>query len=583
MAQQISKSKPLYVVTDKSSKLLSENEATYLKNYRSTFNKNANQAGKEGSNMGMGTPNLANEIYALITLPAGTNATIGVFECEETNEIYFANWNSNNFHGWYLIDGVTMLPSIIIIDPKLPFSLDPSAKIAAHRTFVRVFYQRTSTQSRTIREKQLFYTTGNDWQGCINVVAAIRTNGFDDKQYPYWKLRPPHYDRNEYLDLAVRPPMFAPIATEITPIADDIGKPNLVLDQTIQFSSKFIYTDARGTTASPYSDPVSIKDSACNTSNNGLARGYNVTLDVGSAMVEKIQLFIRFCGGDWYLYDTIERFGPMDESLDNQYWLRTNDWAPYTFDPVANTIVYPFYNDRQTGIIDQIDFDNFQSDLPLVSIGMCPAGDAILLADNLYGYNNLPTSELSKFQVGLVNQDDSGAILQSRKITLYAYLAQNGTYNQFLWTNGTDLTPRFGGISFNPGLPDTSKQLGFDAVTNDYFGLKFDDTDYGFIAYLAGTDYFAISKQYIVNHDGTMIEQGAINSLDNDQTDLVTNLFHSNGFIVQRFDFIVPPGKYIARLARHGVSSKTEFQKTSTYVMGLASWQKIFGYHGLSG
>lgn len=579
MAQQISKSKPLYVVTDKSPKFLSENEASYLKNYRATFNKNANDAGKEGGNLGMGTPNQANTKYALITLPAGQNMTMGVYECEETNEIYFANWNSNNLHGWYVIDGETMLPSIIMVDKRLDFSIEPAFKIAAHRVHIRVIYERTSESTRKIKEKFLIYTDGRKWQKHISVIAAIRTDGFDADKYPYWKLRAPHYDADEYIDLPTRPPMYAPIVEPITPSAADIGKPNTIIDKSIQFSYQFVNTDARGTTSSPYSNPVSVKSSNCNTNNNGLPRGYKVTLKAGSAMTERILFFVRFCGGDWYLYDTLERFGPMDESLDNQYWLRQNDWAKYSYDADKNEITYQYFNDRQTGIIDQTDFNRFQTDCPVISIGLCAAGDAILLADNLYGYNNLPAAELEKFKVSIIDDDESGEILQTRKITLYAYLATNGSDNQFVWVNGTDLTYRFGAIEFANLF--TNSQFIFSAEINDYFALKLNETK-GFVAYLAGTDYFAVSKQYLVNADGTKIEKATIDALNNEETDLVKNLFLAGGYVVQQFDFIVPPGKYIARLARHGVSTDTDYQKTSTYVLGQASKSKIKGYKGVT-
>lgn len=574
MAQQISKSKPLYVVTDKSPKVLSENEATYLKNYRATFNKNAND--KEGGNLGMGTPNQANKKYALITLPAGTNVTMGVYECEETNEIYFANWNSNNLHGWYLIDGATLLPSIIKIDPNLNFSLDPANKIAAHRVHIRVVYERTSATTRSIKEKFLIYTDGNQWQKFIPIIASIRTNGFDATQFPYYKLRSPQLDATEFIDLPTRPPMYAPIVTTITPTADDLGKANTIIDKSIQFAYQYVNTDERGTTSSPYSNPVAITASSCNASNNGLPRGYNITLNAGSAFTERILLFVRFCGGDWYLYDTIQRFGPMDESLDNQYWLRTNDWAPYNFDPIANTVTYPYYNDRQTGIIDQLDFKRFQSDCPLISIGLCPAGDAILLADNLYGYDNLPQSELSKFKLSLIDDNESNAILQSRKITLYAVLKMDGSFTQFLWTNGPDKTLRFGGITYG----DTGViTVNANATNNDYLQLLLDKTQ-GFVAYLAGTNYSAVSKQILMNHDGTYTEHDIIDMADNAQKNLVLNLLQNGGQILQKFDFIVPPGKYIARIARHNIPLTELYQNTSTYVLGLAtkwSFGNVFG------
>lgn len=579
MAQQIAKNKPYYVVTDKHPKLLTENEAVYLKNYRTTFNANAAKA--QGGNEGMGTPNRSNKKYALITLPAGTNVTIGSYECQETNELYFANWNSNNLHGWYVIDAKTLSASIIVIDKELAFSIDPKHKMKQHRIHVRATYQRTDDNVRTLKEKSIDYTDGNQWQGYIDTMAAIGSNGFDEALYPYWKTRQPHFDRKEYFQLAVRPPMFAPLVNPVTPTIADQGKPNAVLNKSIQFAYKYSYTDGRPTTLSPYSLPVAQRESNCQANNFGIPRCYDIELNAGSPMVERIELYQRLCGGDWNLYDTIERFGPMQPGI--PYWTRTGDWADFNYDQPNNTITYRYCGDRQLGIVpeEQAEFASFQTDLPLISIGQTAAGDAIILADNLYGYNNVIKAELNKFTASLIDDDESTAILQPRKITLYAYLAANGQLNQHIWINGADKTQRFGGITFaipNPSNP--VPQLNYDTTTADYFNLKLNDVG-GFVVYLAGTDYFATSKQYFVNADGTMQEQDTIDIASQDQKDLVFNLYKNGGYVVHRFDLIVPPGKYIARMARHGVSTASEYQKTSTYLQGMASKSNLNGPHGL--
>lgn len=580
MAQQIAKNKPLYVVTDRSAKFLTENEALYLKNYRTTFNANIFEGSPvEGGNFGKGTPSRSNKKYALITLPAGDNITMGVYECEETNEIYFANWNSNNFHAWYRIDGLTLLPSILIIDPKLNFSCDPAHKIPPHRVSIRPKYKRVGVKSRVIIEKYLMWTDGREWQGFLNVEAAIKTNGFDADLFPYWKLRAPHFDREELFQLAVRPPNQAPVANPIAPVASDIGKGNYFLDKSVQLALKYEYTDGRPTTVGPYSNPIALKGSACDINNSNLPRCFNVTINVGSPLVERILFLQRQCGGDWQLYDTIERFG-QTAANDGDYWTRTDDWASYGYDAIANTITYKYCGDRQLGILDQNDINTFQSDLPLVSIALTAAGDSVLLADNLYGYDNLPKIDADKFEASVVDASD-GVLVKTQRITVYAFLARNSTLNQFVYRKSGETKIRFGGLVVNVSGSTvtgfaTVKDGGTTNIEGDEFGLYFDGTNKGFLAYLAGTPYYAISKQYLLSKDGSMLNIDVADTAEKETA--IINLFNAGGIVVQKFDFIVPPGKYIVRLASHKYDTTTNYAKTSTWVLGKISRSKLTNY-----
>jgi hypothetical protein len=579
MAQQIAKNKPLYVVTDRSAKFLTENEALYLKNYRTTFNANKTEgAPVEGGNFGKGTPNRANKKYALITLPAGDNLTIGVYECEETNEIYFANWNSNNMHGWYRIDGVTLKPDIIIIDPKLNFSNNPAFKIPAHRISIRVTYKRDASHTRLIDEKALIYTDGNQWQGFINVEAAVKSNGFNPDDFPYWKLRPPHFDREELLQLAVRPPMFAPELSPVPPVPSDFGKPNYFIDKSIQVAYQYVLTDGRPTTSSPYSSPIALKQNVCDPNNTNQPRCYTAKFNAGSALVERIKVFLKPCGADWYLYDIIERFGT--GPTNNSYWLREDQWADYSYNEVDNTISYQICGDRQLDIVDQDDFNSFQSDLPLISIGMSAAGDSIILGDNLYNYNNLPKLDISKFKASVVDASVD-TLVKTRKITIYAYVAMDGSYNQFNWKDGEDQV-RFGGVLYSfPNGSNIPQDITLSHPDADFFNANFIDGNTGFQAYLAGTPYTAVSTQCIMNSDGSLLNIDVVDAKKGDQVALIKNAASVLGYVLHKFEFIVPAGKYIARICSHKANYKSEYEKTSTWVMGLVSKVKINGVSGV--
>lgn len=582
-AQRITRSKPLYVVTDKSEKYTSENEAFYLKGYRVSFNANAD--GSEGGNFGLGTPIRSNKKFSVGLMPAGKNQTIGTYESKETNQIYYFNWNSNNLHGIYRINGNTLKWEIVIVDPILNFSLDPAHEIAPHRVTLRVYYEN-DTVAKAKKAKAIFlvYTDGNGWQRFIDTEAAVATNGFDATEFPYYTLRPPQFDRQEYIDLAIRPPMFPIEVTAIPPTADDLGKPNNINDKSIQFAAVFQNTDNRTSVYGPYSIPFIQKTSQCNFNNNGLSRCLKLKINVGSPLVERVLLYQRLCGGDWCLYDTIERFG-LGSNTDN-YWLRTGEWPSMPYDPVSNTISYTYCGDKQTGIASQDDARRIQTDLPLVSIGMTAAGDSILLMDNLYGYNNFPKSELAKFQLAvqdIPSKEGSYSLIKTHKITLYAYLALDGTNNGFIWTGGSDNTLRYGGITYQiidtfPGL--SIKGFDFNKQHNDYLQLTLGNNK-NFICYLAGTTYFAEGKQGIIDKAGNFTEQLTIDTNNNQQIDLLKTIHEQGRFIVQKFEFEVPAGRYIARMARQGCDLNNEYQKTSTSVLGMANKDKINGLFGL--
>lgn len=580
-AQRILKSKPLYVVTDKSEKYTNENEAFYLKNYWVNFN--LNQQGTEGGNFGLGTPTRSNKRFAAALMPAGKNVNIGTYQSKETNQLFYLNWNSNNLHGIYRIDGDTMRWDIVVVDPALNFSLDPAFQIPHHRVSLRAYYKNNNLGAgKQLEEMYLEFTNGLNWQYFIGVEAAIATGGYDPEKFNYWKLRNPQLDRREFFELAIRPPMFPITVVAVPPTPDDVAKPNAIVDKSIQFAAVFQNRDHRTSTYSPYSLPFIQKTNPCNFSQAGLSRCLDLTINVGSAMVERVLLYQRLCGGDWCLYDTIERFGQQEEDS-GPYWERTGDWKGMAYDAVSNTIVYRYCGDKQTGIVPQEDAQRIQTDLPLVSVGQTAAGDAVLLLDNLYGYNNFPQKELDKLQVTVEDvPETAGAydIVKTRKIILYAYMSNASGFNAFIWTNGADKTLRFGGIT-SPINPNVSfLDMTFSAQYSDYLGLGMVNNK-GLVCYLAGTSFYSVGVQGFIDKGGNFTEQDSFDATSNEQKNLIQNLYQQGKFMVQKFEFDVPAGKYIARLARHGVDINSQYEKTSTYVIGIADKNKINGMNGL--
>ncbi len=83
---------------------------------------------------------------------------------------------------------------------------------------------------------------------------------------------------------------------------------------------------------------------------------------------------------------------------------------------------------------------------------------------------------------------------------------------------------------------------------------------------MAGTRYSVISKQY--NYDP---------ATDTEVLDIDNGGYGDNGhFAIQVWEFNLPPGAYVFRIASHRASLTDDFQRTSTYVSGRTDLTNYF-------
>lgn len=591
MAQKEEQILPLFLNLDNSLESLKANETIYLKGCGFDINGNpSEEAGTqngtgEGQNALVLSPVRSNQILSTLpanSLPDGYNKNCGSFESIETNEFYYANFNGNGNHGIYVVNCNTGKWDTVIVDSNLAFTDDQSGFMSEHRWSIRF----VKDKDKKIIAKFLLFTNGFGWQGWINVIEAIATNGFNATLYPYWQLTPPHFDRRELLEWAIRPSMYAPQAATIPNIPADTDKVNRLIDTAFQVAIKRGNTDGRYSKASPYSLPLIVKSEDYLNNPDTLPKNAIFSLDAGSCLTEKIDIFIRKNTTqqgnvppetewtDWYLYDTIYKFGQSSISessvLGTQYWLRTNPWANYNFDPNLNTIQYIFDNSRTLQIVDQDDFILLQNDIPQVSIAMTDLGDGELLCDNRRDYDNLSSDTVSSLDVSVAEKQPVGCQIPTRKIRLYAYIGM-GT-NDFFYVsqvgyyNGSDTQMRFGGIDYGTGTT-----AGFRVAESKTFDLDFADKN-AFRAYLKGTPYYTDGTWYQVNQDFSLVK--IPNLLDASNPDVlayIRNVYISGGYFVCVFDFSVPAGRYIATVGRHNVASDGDYRNTSTYIYGIAN------------
>lgn len=573
--------RPIFLDTDSDelavdrggSPILSSDRARYLKNYRISFNRNSNTPqgtgdGKpSGANFGAGTK-LISTSEVVITRPEGFNKVVGSFEAKEINKLFYCNYNSKGLHGVYMIDGDTMQAFIVAIDPVWNFSLDPQFACTG-------FHYRLSYNSDgTIKEIHLTFSDGLNWQRWINVYAAIRTDGFDTVKYPYFNAVGPHNDRACMFDYPTRPAMFCPRTQAIPYDATrDANKANKLLKSSIQFAQQFIYTDGRTTTLSQWSSPYSVKQAQCNASAQGLSRGARITLDAGCAQVEAVRLLFKKCGGDWFLYDTIKKFsdcGANSPALIGQdYWKRTGPWEDYSYDPQTNTIQYDFFGDRDFKLFSQEDARMLWNQIPISSIASTSVGDEVLMGNNKYDYDNFTCELLSKFKLKVAERTDTACVPKRVSIKAYSFLSRDATQCQVAYRLTADGDVYFGGLKY---IPIAGGNVTVDNDEAKEFELTFGKQE-GPLAYLAGTAYFSIGKQYKVNKDGSMELVGVLDFSRQDQKDFVRDTFFAGGYFIFLHEFkSVPADKYICRLARHNFDATLGgYENTSTYVIGIAN------------
>lgn len=595
MTQQVRVIKPFYVNTDTDAAELKANESPYIKNYRTDSHRNANNENNSGngalsgSNQQVGTPGLANIELSGIVRPDGFNKIIGSFEMQSLNECYFMNYNSNGNHGVYMLDGNTMEAKTVIIDPTLNFSLEPQFAIPEHRVTMYVVYRDNNLEERIVLEKYLIFTDGKNWQRWINVNAAIKTDGFNPEKFPYWQVRAPRNDRAMYVDYAMRHPMMCPIVNLVPyNAARDSGKDNKLIGTSYQWAVVDVYTDGRRSALSPYSLPVTTQYNTCDRANLNVSRCVDIMLDAGGPMVEYKELYQRQCQtGAWRLYDTLTRFtncGANDPNIiGTDYWLRQNPWADYSFDPLTNMIKYRWCGDRLASDVDQTALTQFHTGLPIKSVGLANLGDSIMFANNMYEYPNVSCEITDAMDIDVVPGEQGGGCDPNLvTITMYAYLGsdyQPDWRNQFVWSDGPWKDD--GSVKTGMGLVEAHAETGLTGG-GDHTEWKPEDADKfllylnnreGLVMYLAGTDYYAVGKQWYIPPNSSLSDRGTyvgpVNKQDTNAVNSAVDASKEGGIYYQRFDFKVPRGEYIARFTRHDVDLSGSYKDKSTYVVGI--------------
>lgn len=593
--------KPIYLNTDTDFSELKSTEFPYIKSVGWDINANpetgagTNNPTGEGQNLLAVSKTRSNEVVPDVLLPAGYNKNIGSFESITTRELFHFNYNGNGNHGIYVLSGDTGIWKTVIIDPELQFSDDAEAFMANHRVTLRF----TRDKDGVIIAEYLLITDGQSWHKYINVIAAINTDGFNVSLYPYWALQPPHFDRRELLEWAVRPPMFKPTAITVDNTPADSGKIGQLVDKAFQFAIGFENTDGRESTLSLYSLPLIVKSSDYQNNTDNIPKNALVKFQAGSPLTEKIVIYVRRAEwdkntfsngsilewGDWYKYDTINKFTSSGANsptvIGNKFWLRTNQWANNNYDAIFNTVEYTFDNSRVPELTNQDDANMIDTGMPQLSVALTDVGDSVLLGDNRYGYPNFNDNVKNNLDFEVVEKTSEGCSKPLRTMYFYAYVGRPGQEHNFTsqvgYYLGADKKIRFGGINAkNPG------DVTIDVADSDTFGLNFADKN-AFQLYLKGTQYSAVGEWYRVNPDNSMVKLDSIYDFENSsQYNEARGILDNGGYFMCRFKIIAPADKYNVTIGRHSVPLAGDYRNQSTYIYGIANSRIRTNQNGLS-
>lgn len=354
------------------------------------------------------------------------------------------------------------------------------------------------------------------------------------------------------ISLAKYPPVCAPV---VSFVKDSTRQGNFVNRSVFQFQYRYVYTGNYKSAWGPISDVA-----------EGIASTYN-NYDYNAIEVNFTDAYLS----DQNIMNEIVRVdvGVREHNTGD---LRLVKSIPRNEVGLHKAFIY-FYNDQDYPVVDTAEATKLYDSVPIRSRSLIStlqnnnSDQRLMLGGNLEGYDNV-----------CIDADVSGSMVAipdcAGRYTLEFSIKLENTLRSVISTvhhHEDNVYPTFGGIEPAGDY--------VNSVGSDYQQYL---PEGGFVGYLAGTDYFAISTQD---------EHGAISAY----TDSNKNIYDSSsvslrndieaaittGSVRQRISIPnVKPGRYVIRLASHWCSygdklgkgaeydldNNRRYQTTSTYV-----------------
>ena len=241
-----------------------------------------------------------------VTLPAGTNVTIGSIAHPQSNNLFYFNWNSNGDHCIYYINDITQNIRLVLQSSVLNFNKNG-------------FIVGEAYQGRNSDEILLYFTDNINPPRKVNVQKAINGN--------YTTVT------DEIISLAKYAPFNEPtwVYTQ-----DNSVVYNNVYNKHFTFRYRYLFDDGEYSAYS-YGSTITVNDEQLLASLKDTADPYNnlnnirVLVDNGSEIVDKIEVIAREGDdGEWRIIKTLKN-NPNNDTVDFDF---KNDGAYPLADPI---------------------------------------------------------------------------------------------------------------------------------------------------------------------------------------------------------------------------------------------------------
>ncbi len=463
-----------------------------------------------------------------VELPEGENKVIGSYLYKKKNLVYIFIWNDGGTHGIYE-------------------------------------YNHESSKIVTVMQASVFNFKSDSLITGINVVE------FDDNNdLLYWvdKSNPPRkininkaklggYSlpiKEEVVDAAKYPPLFPPT---VSIISDSNYKVNYIRDKIFQFKAAYVYDDKEVSSWSP----ISLQGLPSSTCGGGESQGNTIQIKIpkGGELVERIKIAAR------------------EGNVNDFFQISDEEVSEYTIE--GDYIVYNFRNDKAPQSIELNQSIKLFDNLPQVAGAQEFIKNKITYADITEGYDNVDVD----FDLSVSYEDSE----DSEEETL-------NTISGFLRISSESAASFLGQSDYARYQPIHDQGSGGIQYGGFLNGTTFEEnlrTDFrqslplgGFCLYLAGTDYYTISRQ-VNGGDSTLnIQTGLGNSYNSttssNRNDIRGQITGGTGgdapyprrtYSRWQFDDI-PDGTYILRVASNLTTSDDlldpgrGYQKTSAFL-----------------
>lgn len=541
---------------------IGERNAVFMRNLETKASNNSAAVTEQGGNELAFTPLLGNEEVPdlPLTYPSEEYFPNGTFQHRERNHGYVMLHHINGQHVLYRINGNNGSVQKVFEGIELNFQKDPRYFIHKVGRVVAFVFNRANPKTGLNEEiTQLVFTDGYQDVFSLFVEDCIATNGFDAQLHPYFQ----GFDRNEYIRLGLPEPVGCISAVAIPRDTEDpaeAGKSNLINFRPWQWMIRFIDVWGRPSEYGYPSDQFILSaGSDCLASSTGLPRSVRLTLPAGNPTVDKIELLYRNSIGEdlstgWLLYDTIEKYNNCE---DKQWWERAIR-SSLNYNADRNTIEYVFSGDREHEPVSQAAALRNQNYLPLSSSSVVTMNRRIALLNNKRGYEPMDCDQVKRLGLGIEPAPASVCgTAKAYKVEIYGLIWNYADYEPCP-IKLKDGKPVFG-LADCPGSA-------IQANNATMYGQTLPEQQEGIIGYLAGTQLHTISKQFAFDY--TSKEEIFVGMQYKGENSFTQQAAQRKVFPVQKWEFNLPPGEYVFRIASHRSAPSDEYAKTSTTLGG---------------